>query len=185
MRLFVALDLSEEVRARLEELLRRLSGWEADVRWVRPAGMHLTLKFLGEVPAEKLQPIRDALAQANSPEPVRLAFRGLGYFPNEKRPRVIWTGVEASPNLSPLAAQVESLLEPLGFPAEKRPYVPHLTLGRFKSTKGLERLRPIIAGLPEREFGELEANEFFLFQSRLSPQGAEYTKLASFPFVRS
>ncbi|MGH9804298.1 MAG: RNA 2',3'-cyclic phosphodiesterase [Candidatus Acidiferrales bacterium] len=98
MRLFVALELTQSVRTALRELLERLQRAAADVRWVRPEGMHLTLKFIGEAPAEKLPPLQQALARVASPAPVELDFRGLGYFPSERRPRVVWVGIEASHN---------------------------------------------------------------------------------------
>ena len=185
MRLFVALELSDAVRMTVRELLDRLQRARADVRWVRPEGMHLTLKFIGEVPEEKVAPIKRALAQAASAKPVAMAFRGLGYFPNERRPRVLWIGIEASENLAELAAQLEAALEPLGIARENRPFVPHLTLGRFKSAKRLAQLQEEVAALPSTEFGRIEAGEFFLFQSKLSPKGAEYSKLERFAFVRS
>lgn len=185
MRLFVALDLTDAIRAALRDLLQRLERARADVRWVRPEGIHLTLKFIGEVDPEKILPIKQGLVHVSSPSPVGLAVRGLGYFPNERRPRVLWVGTKATENITDLAAQVEAVLEPLGIARENRAYVPHLTLGRFKSAGSLDRLQEEIAALPATEFGQLETGEFFLFQSRLSPKGAEYTKLERFPFVRS
>ena len=147
--------------------------------------MHLTLKFIGEVSDEKLPPIKEALRGVASAAPVELSFQGVGYFPNERRPRVFWVGMHASDNLAPLAAQVESVLEPLGIKPEKRAYVPHLTLGRFKSTNGLPRLQAEVAALPSTTFGHWQASEFFLYQSKLSPRGAEYAKLERYAFVRS
>ncbi|MFQ5663495.1 MAG: RNA 2',3'-cyclic phosphodiesterase [Terriglobia bacterium] len=184
MRLFVALDLTQGVRAALQDLLAQLQPAGADVRWVGPEGMHLTLKFIGEVPAEKLPAIRAALGPVTSRRPVDLEVRGLGYFPNERRPRVCWVGVEASENLADLAVQVESALEPLGVKRESRAYVPHLTLGRFKSTNRLARLQEAVAALPSTHFGHVQAKEFVLYQSKLSSRGAEYIKLEGFPFVR-
>ncbi len=185
MRLFVALELSDAVRAAVRDLIARLQRARADIRWVRPEGMHLTLKFIGEVPEEKLALIRQALASVASPQPVALEFGGLGFFPHERRPRVLWVGIQASENLSPLAAEIEAALEPLGIERENRDYVPHLTLGRFKSSKGTDKLHEEIAALPSTHFGRIETGEFFLFQSKLSPAGAHYTKLVAFPFVRS
>ncbi|OFV84982.1 MAG: 2'-5' RNA ligase [Acidobacteria bacterium RIFCSPHIGHO2_01_FULL_67_28] len=185
MRLFVALELTEGVRAALRELVARLEPAGADLRWVRPQGMHLTLKFIGETPEAKLPLLREALARVRSPKPVEMEFHGLGYFPNERRPRVFWVGIEASDNLPALAAEVEAALEPLGIPRESRPFAPHLTLGRFKSANRLEGLQQEIARLPATQFGRVETSEFVLFQSRLSPHWAEYTRLESFPFVRS
>jgi len=185
MRLFVALELSETVHSALIELVQQLQRAGADVRWVRPEGMHLTLKFIGEMPPEKLSAIREALGGVTSPAPVHLDFQGLGYFPNERRPRVFWVGVRASDNLAPLAVHIEDALAPLGIAREKRAYAPHLTLGRFKSADGLGRLQQLIAALPSTQFGQFGADSFILYQSRLSPKGAEYTKLEEFAFVRS
>ncbi len=185
MRLFVALELTDAVRGAIRDLASRLQRARADVRWVRPEGMHLTLKFIGEVPEEKLSAIKQALSAVRSSRPVEMEFRGLGYFPHERRPRVLWVGIEASENLTELAAQMEAALEPLGLERENRPYVPHLTVGRFKSTKRLDLLQEEIAALPSTEIGRIETSEFFLFQSKLSPKGAEYTKLERFDFVRS
>lgn len=184
MRLFVALELTDEVHTALRELVARLEPAGADLRWVRREGMHLTLKFIGEVPEAKLPLIQEALARVRSAAPVEMKFRGLGYFPHERRPRVFWVGVEASANLPELAAEVEAALEPLGIARENRPYAPHLTLGRFKTLSRLARLQEEIARLPSTEFGRVETAEFALFQSRLSPRGAEYTRLQTFPFAR-
>jgi 2'-5' RNA ligase len=98
---------------------------------------------------------------------------------------VLWVGVQASDNLAPLAGQIEAALEPLGIEREDRDYLPHLTLGRFKSPKRADKLQEEIAALPSIEFGRFETGEFFLFQSKLSPAGAQYIKLRAFPFVRS
>ncbi|HXE74096.1 MAG TPA: RNA 2',3'-cyclic phosphodiesterase [Candidatus Xenobia bacterium] len=185
MRLFVALELSDAVRAAVREAIGRLQRARADVRWARAEGMHLTLKFIGEVSEGKLAAIRQALAAVRSPQPVEMNFRGLGYFPNQRRPRVLWVGIDASANLTELVAQMETALEPLGIERENRAFVPHLTLGRFKSDRRLARLQEEIAALPTSEFGHVETGEFFLFQSKLSPKGAEYTKLERFDFVRS
>ena len=185
MRLFVALELTPAVRDALLALVEKLERTGADIRWVRPGGMHLTLKFIGEVASEKLAPIKAALAAVSSPAAVELSFRSLGYFPNERRPRVFWVGIEASANLAPLAAEIENALAPLGIPAEKRAYVPHLTLGRFKSAARLRELQEEITALSSTDFWRFQARSFALFQSRLSPKGAEYTRLEEFPFARS
>lgn len=184
MRLFVALELTEEVRAAVRALIARLEPAGADLRWVRPEGMHLTLKFIGEVPEEKLAPLQAALGAVVSAAPVALNFHGLGYFPNERAPRVLWVGAQASANLAPLAADLEAALEPLGIAREKRPFSPHLTLGRFRSSKGLPRLQEEIARLPGLDFGRVETRELALYQSRLAPGGAQYTRLRAFGFVR-
>src|SRR6185437_12270328 len=100
-------------------------------RWIRPENLHVTLKFIGHVDAGKLDAIRAALSEIHADGPVEMRFRGLGFFPNGKRPRVFWAGTEASPNLAPLAAEIEAGLEKAGIAAETREFAPHLTLARF------------------------------------------------------
>jgi len=150
---------------------------------VRAENLHVTLKFIGEVQAEKLGDIRVALSAVHSDRLVTLDFRGLGFFPNEKRPRVFWAGIEASPNLQTLANDIDRALEKLGIPPEKRPFSAHLTLARFEPPGLPEKLRAAIQENAKREFGSVAAEEFHLIESKLKPSGAEYTTLESFPFV--
>src|SRR5689334_9753681 len=152
-------------------------------RWVRAENLHVTLKFLGEVAEGKIDAIRGALGKIRSDKPVALEFRGLGFFPNERHPRVFWAGMEASPNLKTLAADIESAMEKLGVPREKREFSPHLTLARFERARLPEALRKLIADYQQREFGSLRTNEFRLIQSKLKPAGAEYTTVATFQFA--
>lgn len=183
MRLFVALEIPPEVRENLAALLEALRAISIEPRWVRPGKLHVTLKFLGEVPDTKLDGIRMALAQIRSEQPVHLEFRGLGFFPNEKHPRVLWAGIEASTNLMKLAGDIQGAIEKLGIPQEQRPFSPHLTLARFERPGMPEKLRVAIAENAQRKFGTLRTNEFHLIQSKLKPSGAEYTTLASFPIA--
>ncbi|MFZ0883539.1 MAG: RNA 2',3'-cyclic phosphodiesterase [Candidatus Acidiferrales bacterium] len=184
MRLFVALDLPDAVRHSLADLIAQLKPKSRSARWVRPESTHLTLKFLGNTDAQKLDSIRAALARIHSAQPVDLHFRALGFFPNEFKPRVIWTAVEASANLFELAATLEAALEPLGFPRESRAFVPHLTLARITATKGIENLVRAADALKSYDFGSARESEFHLFESVLKRSGAEYKKLATFPFVQ-
>ena len=182
MRLFVAIEISPEVRAALAALLKELRAIAARAKWVRPENLHITLKFLGETDSLKLSAIRTALAAIRSGQPVAFQFRGLGCFPNPKRARVFWVGMEVSSNLSPLAAEIDQAMHRLGFPLEDRPFTPHLTLARFQPPG----LSPELVAAQEsvsREFGFLSAHEFHLIESKLKPAGAEYTTLQSFPFV--
>jgi RNA 2',3'-cyclic 3'-phosphodiesterase len=184
VRLFVALDLREEVRQVVRELIARLKPASRSARWVPPESMHMTLKFIGYAAPEKLEAILSALAPIRSPRPVELHFRGIGFFPDEKRPRVIWCGMEASANLASLAADVERALEPLGIAPESRDFVPHLTLARFNAPEKSPELVRIANELQSRELGSASENEFHLFESVLHRSGAEYRKLASYPFVQ-
>jgi 2'-5' RNA ligase len=184
VRLFVALDIPAEVRNNLAAFLsemRALTEQLADksVRWVRPENLHVTLKFIGEVAPPKLQGIRGALANVRSDGPVDLRFRGLGFFPNENRPTVLWTGLDASANLAKLAGDIDQSMVPQGIRRENRPFVPHLTLARLAPPVLRERLREVIRKNREREFGSFQAREFHLIESTLKLTGAEYTTLRS------
>src|SRR6266481_4219009 len=183
MRLFVALEIPSDVRENLAALLKSLRAVSPQTRWVRPENLHVTLKFIGEMPETKLAAIRNALAGVRSDQSVALDFRGLGFFPNEKHPRVFWAGIEASPNLKTLAAEIDGATEKLGIPREQRPFSPHLTLARFEPPRLPEKLRAAIQENAEREFGSLRTSQFHLIESKLKPSGAEYTTVESFPFA--
>ncbi len=183
LRLFVALELNENVRTAIRELIAQLQPLASGARWVRPEGMHVTLKFIGHVGDDRLDPIRAALEQVHSPRPVDLRFRGVGFFPNDRRPRVIWCGIEASPNLAVLAGYIEKALEPVGIAPESRNFVPHLTLARLNTPTKIPALARTAAEMQNREFGVAAEGEFYLFQSILRPSGAEYRPLASYAFV--
>src|SRR5438128_7706789 len=179
MQLFVALEVPAEVRENLASLLQSFRAVSPQIRWVRPENLHVTLKFIGEVPQTKLAEIRSALASVRSAQSVTLDFRGLGFFPNEKKPRVFWAGIAASSNLKTLAADIEGAMEKCGIAREKRDFSPHLTLARLERPLP-EALRKAIAENARREFGPLRTGEFHLVQSKLKPSGAEYTTLKTF-----
>lgn len=183
MRLFVAFDLPDEVRRALRELIAKLRPQASHGKWVRPESTHITLKFIGEAPKEKLDSIRAALSAIRSAHPVQMAFRGLGFFPHERKPRVLWCGVEASTNLAAMAFNIDESLEPLGIARETREFVPHLTLARFENPAGLEKLVSLAESLESTDFGGSTEREFYLYESVLQRSGAEYTRLAAFPFV--
>lgn len=183
MRLFIALEIPSAVRENLVTLLASLRAITKEPRWARAENLHVTLKFLGEVGDDKLEALRTALGEIRSAQGVSLEFRGLGFFPNERSPRVLWVGVEASASLKTLAADIEGAMDKLGFPREKRDFSPHLTLARFERPRLPEALRKAIMENAQREFGSLRTREFHLIQSKLKSSGAEYTTLTSFPFV--
>jgi 2'-5' RNA ligase len=183
VRLFVALQIPPAVRKNLVEFLAMLRAISLQPRWVRTENLHVTLKFIGEVQAEKLGDIRVALSAVHSDQAVALNFRGAGFFLNERRPRVFWAGIEASANLARLAGDIDRATEKLGVPPEKRPFSPHLTLARFEPPGLPEKLRAAIQENAKREFGSVAAKEFHLIESKLKPGGAEYTTLETFPFV--
>jgi 2'-5' RNA ligase len=183
MRLFVALDVPEIVREAIGAIAAKLRPTCSDARWVRIEGIHVTLKFIGEVSPELSGQIETALATAPFPRPIPIKFRGLSYFPNDRRPRVLWAGVEAGPELPALASAVEKALEPLGIAQEARTFSPHLTLARFdprRRTGSLEALQAAIAKVGPLDFGDAIVREFHLYLSILKQGGAEYTRVATF-----
>ena len=182
MRLFTGFDLPAEVVRSLDELLDQLRP-AARIKWIPPANLHITTRFIGEWPEERLAELRAALAGIPSHAPIPMHIRKLGYFPNPHSPRVVWAGVEAGPDLAALAAETDRALEPLGLQPEGRPFSPHLTLARIKEPVPLQRLRETVVALPSLEFGSFTADRFFLYQSRLGPAGSVYSKLAEFPLA--
>ncbi len=184
MRVFVALDVPETVRSALAELSARLKKVCPSARWVRLEGVHITLKFIGEVPPENLERIRQALGELPAFAPIKLCFAGLGFFPSARRPGVFWAGVEAEPQLAELAAAIEMKLDPLGIGPEKRAFHPHLTLARFESPERTRALAAAVEALGTPEFGSETFKEFHLYQSVLKRSGAEYTRLVSYPLYR-
>jgi len=184
MRLFVALDVAPEIHAAVRELIEELRPLVHGARWVETEGTHITLKFIGETPEQKVGAISRQLAAIHSGSPVEMRFHGLGFFPNERQPRVFWVAIEATPNLAELADDIEAGLEAVGIPREQRAFHPHLTLARFRVPARNPRLEERRSELAAREFGRQTISEFYLYQSHLSPRGAEYRKLARFQFVR-
>ena len=190
MRFFVALEIPSGVRENLAALIDELRAADASSsknkgRWVRPENLHVTLKFIGNVDSGKLDAIRASLAEVRAGRSVEFHFRGLGFFPNEKRPRVLWAGLEASPNLATLAADIDARLEKVGIPRETREFSPHLTLARFDPPGISEKLRAAALENATREFGAVRTGEFHLFESKTRPTGAEYTRLSSFCFAKA
>ena len=184
MRLFVALDFPDAIRDLIRAQLSHLRPLARSTRWVGVEGMHVTLKFIGSVDEEKFAPIVSALARVRSRAPVEMRFKGVGFFPNERRPRVCWCGIEASANLPELAKEIEQSLLPLGIAREERPFVPHLTLARFDSPQGLHELVQKARALESPDFGATQETQFHLFESVLRRSGAQYTKLKSFAFAK-
>jgi 2'-5' RNA ligase len=183
VRLFVALDIPEEIRRRIADLALELRRHAPKAGWARTDGAHLTLKFIGERPAAELDSIRSALDPVRTSSPIEIAFRGAGFFENERRPRVLWAGVQAPEALHELAADIERRLAPLGIPPESRAFHPHITLARFDRPSESGDLPRMVATLAKQEFGSTISREFHLYESRLTPKGPLYTRLATVVFA--
>jgi len=181
LRAFVAIELPASIREALAREQARFRTLSTDARWTRPEGIHLTLKFLGNISAQREAEVKDALGRLERFETFSVRVQGFGFFPNGKSPRVFWAGLEAPPDLARLAAQVESAMERLGFPPEGRPFKPHLTLARFKTSRPQRELERLVAASGKPTLGSFEVSEFFLWESRLLRGGAEYHKVARFP----
>jgi RNA 2',3'-cyclic 3'-phosphodiesterase len=180
----VALDLPQEILDLLREPMEKLKPLMAAARWSRAEGMHVTLKFIGNVDTSKLAAIRAALATVRSDAPVEMRARGMGFFPDQRRPHVLWAGIEASANLAPLAAAIERTLEPLGIAREDRKFSPHLTLARLKDSRGVETLVRAVEEMKSSDFGSTRETQFHLFESVTKPSGAEYRKIKSYAFAK-
>lgn len=151
------------------------------VRWVPPENLHLTLKFLGDTPKDKIPELQETLQKAVSQQrKFALKAVGVGCFPNAKRPRVVWVGLEGGVvELKTLAEQIENTIAPLGFPTEKRPFSPHLTIGRVKELQD-HQLGQILAAFKAGEIAAWANEKVSLMQSILQSSGAEHTVLAEF-----
>lgn len=179
MRVFVAIPVPPPLIQRLKSLIGELKPLNGDVKWVRPESIHLTLKFLGNVPAKRLNEIFAAVAAASSGiEPFALVARNLGAFPSLTRPRVFWVGFDDSGReaLAHLQARIEQAMVDLGFPEENRPFTPHLTLGRVRSPKNL---KPLIETFSRLSFQPvpMPVDRVQVMRSQLRREGAHYTVL--------
>ena len=179
IRSFIAIDFPEETRKALEDIQKELKQCGAGVRWVKPSSIHLTLKFLGNIHPTQVEDIALAVPQEVRDEPpITLRAAGLGAFPSRRKPRVIWIGMEGEvQRLTRIQARVENALEPFGFVREKRPFQPHLTIGRVKDRRKLQALIDAMAELKIPEFDSFDVTEIILYKSDLRPTGAIYTKL--------
>jgi 2'-5' RNA ligase len=186
IRAFLAIDPPEEIldaigriQGRLQRVIR------GELRWVRPEAIHLTLKFFGDISEEAVADIAAVVEKAAArAAPFLLAIGGVGVFPDQRRPRVLWLGMDGDvPRLLRLQQELEAGLGMVGFPAEERPFRPHLTLARIKSSKGLNGLAQALEKGEEQKAGEFRASGIGLIRSELTPRGAVYTRLKWFPFA--
>jgi 2'-5' RNA ligase len=192
MRVFVALDIDATIAERLERFLDGVREFAPQVRWVPPESLHVTLKFVGETTVETVEQITQALSSVQA-DAMEIAFRGYGFFPTAKAPRVFWAGIESGPQLAALAKAVDGATGALGLARDDHGFSPHLTLARSRGGSGapgwrtgdsanqhFRRLQEKLAARPAPEFGTMTAREFFLYQSQLLPGGARYSKIARF-----
>ena len=181
LRCFIAISLPEELKAKISGIKEKLKSAGADVSWTRPEGMHLTLKFFGEIEDKKIPKIEKALDMAvDGITTFTLSVSGMGIFPDMRRPRVVWIGLkEEGDNLIRLHKGVDEELKKTGFPSEDRRFTPHITLGRIRSNRNIEKLLKLIDAEKGVDSGSFEVSDLHLIKSELKPSGAVYTELYS------
>jgi len=185
IRSFIAIELPDELKAEIKRVQAKLkSDGEAGVKWVDPRGIHLTLKFLGDVAADRIDEITGAIRVAvQGISPFRLEVKGLGVFPNLNRVRVVWVGLSGElDKLIQLARSIETNVSPLGFPTESREFTPHLTLARVGDRvppDERQQLGQLIASTKFEAKSAIEVKAINLMKSQLTPQGAIYSRLNS------
>ena len=179
IRIFIGIAIQENLKGDLKKLENELSEARADVKWVKTENLHITLKFLGFTPADKIPDIFGALKPLLSCiNPFLLNLKGVGAFPEGSSPRVVWVGVEdGKGDISNLQKKIEEALEKLNFSRENREYKPHLTIGRFKGRKNAASLERRITAKHASAFGEMAVRTIDIVRSDLGPEGPAYTVL--------
>ena len=185
IRAFIAVNLAPSVGEEIANVQFALKEAQGDIRWTRVEGMHLTLKFLGDIAREQVEPILTALRTAlRGQQAFRVLAQGLGAFPHLKRPKVLWAGL-SSEGLAGLQEKVESVLVALDFPREEKGFLPHLTLGRVRSLRGWEQVLAVVKKHEHVRFGESIIDQVTLYQSTLRPDGAVYSPLGTVPLRKA
>ncbi len=185
MRLFIAIDINEDIKKRIDEMVERLRPFARDAKWVRSQNLHITLKFLGEVKdgvrVERIKRLLENIAGKTMPFSLHLS--GTGFFPDERRPRVFWIGIKESDELLRLFMEVDNGLSSMGFLPEKRGFSGHVTIARFRDYRDADGLMKVIPTYKDIDFGSIEVREIVLMESILNPQGAIYKRIGNFLFT--
>ncbi len=182
IRCFLAIALPDQLKIQLEKYVQNLKQIAPHIRWTKTENLHLTLKFLGEQPVEKLdQLVANRINAYSDIGPVELSTGIFGGFPNRRQARVIWIGIDSNPidSISKLHTRIEQSLEPLGFPLEPKPFTAHLTLGRNKENKKYQQMWSFIQDNPFRTI-QFTAHQIFLMRSKLNRSGPQYSILQKF-----
>lgn len=187
LRAFIAVEIPPGIHQAIQKQSAPIrSALDASlVRWVPPENIHLTLKFLGDVSPANIELLEQMLSvEVSQHRTFELGFEGLGAFPNPKRPRVIWIGIQAPAGLEALQHGIEAATATLGYTDEQRPFSPHLTIGRVKQNIGsadMHKIRTALEGTQVGSLGTAKVSAVHLFKSDLKPNGAVYSRLFSAP----
>ena len=181
IRTFIAVELSEVVRAQLSDVTERLQQGLSGIRWVAAKNLHLTFKFLGDVETEKLERVLSTVQDtAKGFAPFTLSFSGLGAFPNMRRPRVVWVGVETgTEELAGIHKAIETALLQIGFPKDDETFRPHLTVGRVKSKKRIRGVEEILSQTAA-QLDAMTVDHIAVIKSDLTPDGPIYTAMGRY-----
>lgn len=185
IRCFIAVKLPDDVRRSMADLIAELKKAKPDVSWVPAENIHLTLRFIGNMNDSLIPMIKERITKKLSHyNAFYIKIVGVGCFPSERRPRVLWIGVERSDLLNSIQRDMEAEVEELGFAAEDRPFSPHLTLGRVRSQKGIAEMLRRFTEFRTADFGLVEVKSIHIMKSDLKPKGAEHTSIAEIPIGR-
>ncbi len=185
LRCFIAIGIPENILTNITELIDLLRKNDADIKWIKPHNIHLTLKFLGNTPQHLLTEIKESLSEAVSfYSPFYIKIYGTGVFPNKKYPRVIWIGIKESDILVNLRNSIENSVSQLGYLKDEKEFNPHLTIGRVRSQKGVANVINMLDNFRDKDFGNIFVDSIKLIKSDLKPSGAEYSCLYDIPIIR-
>lgn len=181
IRCFIAINLSDSLKNEIDNSINWLRKGDSDVKWVSSENLHLTLKFLGETSEDLIKSLQEKLSMISAHHvPFEVNLKGIGIFPDKRRPRVIWINILDSDKLIKLQEALDITTVSLGYNKEIRSFSPHLTIGRVRSQKGKDMLLEAIETLKDKDFGNINVNKFSLMRSVLKPTGAQYTTLSEF-----
>lgn len=185
LRCFIAIEIPETIRKSISDIIACLKKSGSDVKWVAHENIHITLQFLGETEESIIPAIKGALDKILAPySPFYIKITDIGCFPDGRRPRVIWVGMEESQTLINLRGDIADELVKFGYPKEERGFTPHVTIGRVKSNRNMGELLRRLEEFTATDFPDFEVQNITLMKSELNPSGAKYYSLAEIPFGR-
>ncbi len=187
IRTFIAVELPEEIHDKLQQIQNDFRASMPDVRWTKPGNIHLTLKFLGDVQLSRIDRITNSLMDIGGRfSPFTMSLASMGAFPNPRKPRIVWVGVEKGADmLVEIANSIEASMKPLGFPKEKRPFRPHLTVGRIRRLKNPGAMTKALEQSQVGELGKFAVEKISFIRSQLDPAGSIYTTLVEVPLGKA
>ena len=181
-RCFIAIELNQQIQSQIKTLQQRITAIDLDAKWVQPENIHITLRFLGNLKDPRVKDIKDAFLDLVSDAPsFSISIGALGVFPDIQRPQTLWVGIEQGHDqVISLARNVENGLCRLGFPKEKKIFIPHLTIARLRCAKNTEKLKDFLSKETSLDSPSCPITHVSLIKSSLTPQGPVYETLKSY-----